>query len=138
MGSTVPSRVSLLILHIQAESGVYSRNSFRFPRRRPFTYTANRHRVSTGFYQVPQLLRTDGVHWRESAGTGPEVLKVVGATGAAFSGITMDHVLCSEHVFHTESSTKKVYSMELIIIETPDSLVYEVTFSALLVLSLVL
>ena len=31
-------------------------------------------------------LRTDGVHCRESAGTGPVVLKVVPATGAAFAG----------------------------------------------------
>ena len=31
---------------------------------------------------------------RESAGTGPVVLKVVPATGAAFSGITMDKLMC--------------------------------------------
>ena len=42
----IPSRVSLLILHTQAESGAYSRDSSRFPRRRPFSYTAIRHRVS--------------------------------------------------------------------------------------------
>ena len=34
----VPSRVSLLILHTQAESGADSRYSSRFPRRRPFIY----------------------------------------------------------------------------------------------------
>ena len=33
-GSAVPSRVSLLILHPQAESGAYSRDFSRFPRRR--------------------------------------------------------------------------------------------------------
>ena len=32
--------------HTQAESGAYSRDSSRFPRRRPFIYTATRHRVS--------------------------------------------------------------------------------------------
>ena len=48
-GSAVPSRVSLLILHNQAESGDYSRDSSRFPRRRPFIYTAIRHRVSPEF-----------------------------------------------------------------------------------------
>ena len=37
-------------------------------------------------------LRTDGVHCRESAGTGPEV-KEVPLTCDAFSGITMDHFL---------------------------------------------
>ena len=38
-GSVVMLRVSLLILHIQAKSGAYSRDSFRFPRRRPFIYS---------------------------------------------------------------------------------------------------
>ena len=35
-------------------------------------------------YRVTQL-RTDSVHYRESAGTGPVVLKVVRGTGAAFA-----------------------------------------------------
>ena len=38
-------------------------------------------------YQLSQL-RTDGVHCREPAGTGPVVFKVVRVTAAAFSGIT--------------------------------------------------
>ena len=37
-GSAVPSSVSLLVLHTQAESSAYSRDSSRFPRRRPFIY----------------------------------------------------------------------------------------------------
>ena len=48
-GPAVPSRVSLLFLHTQAESVTYSRDSSRFPRRRPFTYTAIRHWVSPEF-----------------------------------------------------------------------------------------
>ena len=50
-GSAVPSRVSLLTLHSQAESGAYSRDSSRFPRRRhsPFIYTVNCHRASPEF-----------------------------------------------------------------------------------------
>ena len=48
-GSVVQSRVSLLILHTYAKSGAYSRDSSRFPRRRPYIYTANRHRVSPEF-----------------------------------------------------------------------------------------
>ena len=48
-GPAVPSRVSLLILHIQAESGAYSRDSSRLPPWRPFIYAANRHRVSPEF-----------------------------------------------------------------------------------------
>ena len=34
----VPSRVSLLILHTQAESGAYSRDCSRCPRRRPYIF----------------------------------------------------------------------------------------------------
>ena len=48
-GSDIPSRVSLLILHTQAKSGTKSPDSSRFPRRRPFIYTAIRHRVSPEF-----------------------------------------------------------------------------------------
>ena len=61
----------------QAESGAYLRDSSRFPRRRPFIYS-NRHTPSgqSRVYRVTQL-RTDGVHCRESAGTGPVNLKVV-------------------------------------------------------------
>ena len=40
--SSFTSRVSLLILHTRAESGAYSRDSSRCPRRRPFIYL-NRH-----------------------------------------------------------------------------------------------
>ena len=44
---------------------------------------------------------TNGVHCRESAGTGPVVLKIVPATGAAFSGITMDQLIRATLFFHT-------------------------------------
>ena len=61
-GSAVPSRVSLLILHTQAEYGAYSRDSSQFPRRRPFIYL-NRHTPlgQCRLYRVTQLL-TDDVH----------------------------------------------------------------------------
>ena len=64
-------------LPTQAESGAYLRDSSRVPRRRPFIYL-NRHTPSgqSRVYRVTQL-RTDGVHCRESAGTGPVNLKVV-------------------------------------------------------------
>ena len=69
--SAVPSRVSLLILHTQAESGAYSRDFSRFPRRRPFIYL-DRHTPlgQCRLYRVTQS-RTNDVHCRESAGTGP-------------------------------------------------------------------
>ena len=95
-GSVVPSRVSLLILHIQAESGAYLRDSSRFPRRRPFIYL-NRHTPLLGqcrLYRVTQL-RTNDVHCRESAGTGPEVLKVVPLTDASILQVTMDQLICT-------------------------------------------
>ena len=96
-GSAVPSRVSLLILHTQVESGAYLRDSSRVLRRRLFIYL-NRHTPSgqSRVYQVAQL-RTDGVHCRGHAGAGPAVIKVVRVTGAAFSGFTMEQFLCASH-----------------------------------------
>ena len=45
-------------------------------------------------YQVTQI-RTDCIHCRETVGAGSVVLKIVPVTGAAFSGITMDHLFCA-------------------------------------------
>ena len=75
-GSAVPSRVSLLILHTQPESGAYLRGSSRVPRQRPFIYL-NHHTPSgqSRVYRVTQV-RTDGVHCRESIGARPVVLKL--------------------------------------------------------------
>ena len=73
-GRAVPRKPAYL--HTQAESGAYSRDSSRFPRRRPYIYTARHHGVSPVFIGSRNL-RTDGVHCRESVGTGPVVLKVV-------------------------------------------------------------
>ena len=94
-GSAVPSRASLLILHTQAESGAYSRDSSRFPRRRPFIYL-NRQKPSgqSRVYRVTQL-RTNGVHCQESAGTGPVVLKLVAVAGAAILQVIMDQLMCA-------------------------------------------
>ena len=65
-GSAFPSRVSLFILHTRAEFGAYSRDSSRFPRRRRYRHTpSGQPRV----HRVTQM-RTNGVHCRESAGTG--------------------------------------------------------------------
>ena len=95
-GSAVPSRVSLFIVHTQAESGAYSRDSSRFPRRRPFIYL-HRQNTPSGQSRVnwAMQLRTDGVHCRESAGTGRVVLKVVPVTGAAILQGTMDQLMCA-------------------------------------------
>ena len=73
--SPVPRQ--LAHLHTQTESGAYWWDSSRFPRRCPFIYS-NRHTPSgqSRVYRVTQL-HTDGVHCRESAGTGPVNLKVV-------------------------------------------------------------
>ena len=87
-GSAVPSRVSLLILHTQAEYGAYSQDSSRFPRRRAIIYTANRQRISPEFIRSRNCIPM-GVYCRESAGTGPRVFKEAPVTGAAFSGFTL-------------------------------------------------
>ena len=75
-GSPAPRQPAHLH-NTQAESGAYLRDSSRVPRRRPCIYL-NRHTPSgrSQVYRVTQL-RTDGVHCRESAGTGPVNLKVV-------------------------------------------------------------
>ena len=76
-GSPVPRQPAHL--QTQAEPGAYLRDSSRVPRRRPFTIYLNRHTPSgqSRVYRVTTQLRTDGVHCRESAGTGPVNLKVV-------------------------------------------------------------
>ena len=68
-GSPVPRQPAHL--HTQTECGAYLRDSSRFPRRRPFIYL-NRHTPSgqSRVCRVTQL-RTDSVHWRESAGSEP-------------------------------------------------------------------
>ena len=70
--------------HIQAESGAYLRNSSRVPWLRPFVYL-NLHTPSgqSRVYRVTQL-HTDGMHRRESAGTGSVNLKLFpnGCTGS--------------------------------------------------------
>ena len=57
-------------------------------------YTANHHWSSAEFCRITQV-RTDGVHCRESAGTGLVVLNVVPVTGATCSGVIMDQFLCA-------------------------------------------
>ena len=65
---------SLYILRLNL---VLTHGSARFPRWRPFNFL-NRHTPlgQSRVYRVTQL-RTDGVHCRESAGTGPVAFKVV-------------------------------------------------------------
>ena len=76
-GSPVPRQPAHLH-NTQTESGACLRDSSRVPRRRPFIHLY-RHTPSgqSRVYRVTQLRNTDGVHCRESAGTGPVNLKVV-------------------------------------------------------------
>ena len=74
-GSPVP--LSLLILHAQAESGAFLRDFSRVPQRRPFTYFKPPYAIGSAPSLSVTHLRTDGVHYRESAGTGPVNLEVV-------------------------------------------------------------
>ena len=63
----------------------------------PLSATAsNRHTPSgqSRVYRVTRL-RSDDIHCRESTGTGPVVPNVVRVTGAAFAGITIDHLMCA-------------------------------------------
>ena len=74
-GSPVPRQSAHL--HTQAESGAYLRDSSRFPRRRLFTYLNCHTPSSQSRVDRVTQLSTDGVHCRESVGTGPVNLKVV-------------------------------------------------------------
>ena len=73
-------------LHTQDEPGAYLRDSCRFPRRRPFV-NLNRHTPSgqSRVYRVTRL-RTNGVHCRESAATGPVVSNIVPNGCCHFAG----------------------------------------------------
>ena len=71
-GSPVPRHPAHL--HTQAESGAYLRDFSRVPRRRPFIYFEPPYAI--GVNRVTQM-RTDGVHCRDYAGTGPVNFKVV-------------------------------------------------------------
>ena len=105
---TVSSGVSPLILHTQAKSVLTHGNPYALRKSVPlFIYTANCHRVSPEFYQVAHL-RTDSVHYRDPAGTGPVVLKVVPVSdsGAAFSGI-----IHGPTIVRLSFPTPKIYSV---------------------------
>ena len=63
--------------HTQVESGAYLRDSSRVPRRRPSIYLKPPYAIGpVPSFRVTQM-RTDGVHCRESAGTGTVNLEVV-------------------------------------------------------------
>ena len=90
-GLAVPSRVILLIsifrLNLVLNHGV------------PLDFRDGAHLFirpsavgSVPSYQAAQL-RTDGVHYRESSGGGPVVIRVVLVPDAAFSGIAMDKLM---------------------------------------------
>ena len=67
-------------LHRRAESSsAHLRDSFRVPRRRPFSYKTPTigHRGSVPSFSCHAIAYTDGVHCRQSNGTVPVNLKVV-------------------------------------------------------------
>ena len=106
-GSAVPFRVRLLIRHTQAESGNITFNSAysrALPRsmRRPFITYLYRQPPSgqSRVYHITQK-RTDDVHCRESAGTGPVVFKVIPVTDAAFLQVSSRTNFCAPPFCHT-------------------------------------
>ena len=86
-GSAASSRVGLLISILRLKSGAYSRNSSRFPRWCPHSSNMILYRQSPSGQKSRinnwdnTQLRTDGVPCRESAGTGPAILKVGPSNG---------------------------------------------------------
>ena len=94
-GSAVPSRVILLILHNQAESGAHSRDSSRFPPRRP-----HRSIPSTSIRSDPSLSgHAIADQWcslprvRRHRASSPQGIRVTGAE--VFQISTMDPILCA-------------------------------------------
>ena len=85
-GTPVPRQPAHL--HTQGKSGAQLRDSSRVPRRRPFIYL-NRHTPSGQSRYRVKVLRTDGVHCRESACTGPVNTMVV-PNGCCLGSVTMD------------------------------------------------
>ena len=82
-------------LHTQAESVL----TYGIPpefRGGVHLFTENRHTSSgqSRVYRVTQL-RTDGVHRREPAGTGPVNLKVVPNECCFGRAVTMNHLICA-------------------------------------------
>ena len=105
MGSAVPSRVSLLILHTQAGSGAFYLYEIPHDFRGGVDLFQPPYAIgSVRGYRVTQL-RTDSVHCRESAGTGPVVLKIVPVSCTV---LPLHHHVCvcvfSSHSFWTSSS----------------------------------
>ena len=91
-GSPVPRQPAHL--HTQAESGAYSRDASRFPRRRPFVHL-NRHTPSgqSRVNRVTQML-TDGVHCRETAGR--KAIEPQGSFERVLPWqVTMDQLICA-------------------------------------------
>ena len=50
-------------------------------------------------YRVTKL-RTGGVHYRASVGTGPVILKVVPVMGATFAGLAVDQLMTASRLPH--------------------------------------
>ena len=126
-GSPVPRQDAHL--HTQAESGAYLRDSSRVPRRRPFYLN---HHTPSGQSRVDRVtqLRTDGVHYRESAGTGPVNLKVVSSKRVLPWQVIMDQLTCASlsHT-HYRYEVGMFYNMLLCISSKSDASQLEVNSS---------
>lgn len=94
VGAVVPFLTSPLILHTPRRLNLVltsqgtPHTSLRFPPQF-LDRTTTLNRVSPEFSQVTQM-HTGGVHHREYADTGPNVLKVALSTGAAYPGKILD------------------------------------------------
>ena len=84
-------------LHTQAKYGAYLRDSSPVPRRRPFIiYIRQTPSGQSRVHRVTQL-RTDGVHCRESAGTGPVPLPLIGLSHTPAVTNVRYRVNCKHH-----------------------------------------
>ena len=82
--------------------------------------TSIRHRVSLEFVGSRKQWRTDGVHCRESAGTGSVNLKVVPNKRVLPWQVTMDRLICASlshtHYLYEVDNTLKVPAIYYVLI----------------------
>ena len=85
-------RASLLILSTQAESDADSRDSSHFPRRRPFIYTVNRHRVS------PEFVSSHAIAYRWRPLPGVHRRRASSSQGSSSKGCCLFSIILGQQV----------------------------------------
>ena len=109
-GSAVLSRVSLLILNTHADSGAFALRFLPISRATSIYLSCLTPSGRSQVYRVTQL-RTDGINCRESAGTGPVILKAVPVRGTAFASPTdYRNIIIGETKVNLVTAMEEIYN----------------------------